>query len=60
MNRIGKQKALDLLFKTEEIEANGGELTALGDRRYDSERDSRCHNASFRLPAACCKQIVPD
>merc|ERR1712176_28508 len=35
VNRIGKQKALDLLFKTEEIEANGGELTALGDRRKE-------------------------
>ena len=36
VGRIGKEKALDLLFKTEEIEKNGGEMTKNGDRRWVS------------------------
>jgi len=33
VDRIGKKPALDLLFETEEIEKNGGQMTNKGDRR---------------------------
>lgn len=35
VDRIGKEKALELLFKTEDIERSGGQMTAAGDRKKE-------------------------